>query len=116
MLLNNGYVLKYVLNNGLVLKKVHKVIKFNQNFWLKPYIGINIDLRKKAKDDFEKYFYKLRKHRDIKLVTTETRRNYLESEPNDHTKFFFHRSSISIRNEETEILMNKPIYLGLSVL
>ena len=38
--------LKQALNNGLVLKKVHKVIKFNQNAWLKPYIDMNTDLRK----------------------------------------------------------------------
>ena len=51
--------LKQALNHGLVLKKVHKVIKFNQNAWLKPYIDMNTDLRKKAKNDFEKYFFKL---------------------------------------------------------
>ena len=43
--------LKQALNNGLVLKKVHRVIKFNQNAWLKPYIDMNTDLRKKVKID-----------------------------------------------------------------
>ena len=46
--------LKQALNHGLVLKKFHKVIKFNQNARLKPYIDMNTDLRKKAKHDFEK--------------------------------------------------------------
>ena len=41
--------LKQALNHGLVLKKVHGVIKFNQNAWLKPYIGVNTDLRNRAK-------------------------------------------------------------------
>ena len=50
--------LKQALNYGLVLKKVHKVIKFNQSAWLKPYIDMNIDLRKKkAKNGFEKDFF-----------------------------------------------------------
>ena len=49
--------LKPALNHGLVLKKVHKVIKFIQNAWLNTYIDINTDLRKKAKYDFEKDFF-----------------------------------------------------------
>ena len=49
---------KQALNHGLVLRKVYKVIKFNQNASLKSYIYINTDLRKKAKNDFEKDFFK----------------------------------------------------------
>ena len=49
--------LKQALNNGLILKKVHKVIKFNQNAWLKLYIDMNTDLRKKAKKLFWKRFF-----------------------------------------------------------
>ena len=49
--------LKQALNHGLVLKKVHRVIKFNQNAWLKPYIDMNTDLRKIAKNDFENFFF-----------------------------------------------------------
>ena len=84
------------------MDKVHRVIKFNQKTWLKPYIDMNHDLRKKAKNDFEKQFFKLinntyfqktmenvRKDRDIKFVTTEARRNYLVSEPNYYTTNFF---------------------------
>ena len=48
--------LKQALNHGLVFKKVHKVIKFNQNAWLKPYIDMNTDLRKNTKNDFQKVF------------------------------------------------------------
>ena len=76
--------MKQTLNHGIFLKKVHRVIKLNQNAWLKSFIDINTDLRKKGKNDFEKDFFKLmnnavfgenmenmRKHRDIQLVTTE---------------------------------------------
>ena len=52
-------VLKQALNHGLVLKKVHRVIQFNQKDWLKPYIDMNTKLRKEAKNDFEKDFFKL---------------------------------------------------------
>ena len=51
--------LKQTLNYGLVLKKVHRIIKFNQKAWVKPYIDMNTDLRKKTKINFEKDFFKL---------------------------------------------------------
>ena len=46
--------LKQALNHRLVFTKVHEGIKFNQNAWLKPYVDMNRDLRRKAKNDFEK--------------------------------------------------------------
>ena len=52
-------ILKQALSHGLLLKKIHRVIRFNQNAWLKPYVYMNTDLRKKNKNDFEKYFFKL---------------------------------------------------------
>ena len=52
-------VLKQALNHGLVLKKVHRIIQFYQKDWLKPYIDMNTELRKKAKNDFQKDFFKL---------------------------------------------------------
>ena len=63
---------------------------------------------------FGKTIENMRKHRHIKLVTTERRRNYLASEP---CYKVFHRISISNRNEKkTQILMNKPVYLRLAIL
>ena len=52
-------VLKQALNHRLILKKVHRVIQFNQKDWLNPYIDMNTKLRKEAKNDFEKDFLKL---------------------------------------------------------
>ena len=108
---------------------MHSVIQFNQKAWLKPYIDMNTELRKEAKNDFEKDFFKLmnnavfgktmenvRKHRDIKLVTTDKRRNQLASEPNYHTTKYFSENLIAIETEKTKVKMNKPIYLGMSIL
>ena len=50
---------KQTLNHGLVLRNVHRVIKFNQNVWLKPYIDMNTDLTKKLKNNIDKDFFKL---------------------------------------------------------
>ena len=51
--------LKQALDQGLILKKVHRVIKFNENVWLKPFIDMNSELRKNTRNYFEKYFFKL---------------------------------------------------------
>ena len=121
--------LKQELNHGLILKKVPRVIPFNQKAWLKPYIDLNTELRKEAKNGFEKDFFKLmnnavfgktmenvRKHRDIKLVTTDKRRNQLASEPNYHTTKYFSENLMAIEMKKTKVKMNKPIYLGMSIL
>ena len=57
----------------------------------------------------------VRKHRNIKLVTTRRRTNYLVSQPNYHTRKFFTENLFPIEMRKTQILMNKPIYLGLSI-
>ena len=121
--------LKQALNHGLKFKKIHRVIEFNQKAWLKPYIEMNAALRKLAKNDFEKDLFKLmnnsvfgktmeniRKHRDIKLVTTDKKRSKLVSEPNYHTINLISEYLSIIKMKKTKIKMNKPIYLGLSML
>ena len=65
---------------------------------------------------FGKAIKNVRKHRHFKLVTTERRRNYLVSEPNYHTTKFFTENLLAIEMRKTQILMNKPVYLGLSIL
>ena len=91
------------------------MIKFNRNVWLKSYINTNTDLRRKAKNDFERDIFKLmnnavfgktmenvRKYGDIKLVTAERRRNYLVSEPNYHTTNFFREKLLEIEMEKKQ--------------
>ena len=65
---------------------------------------------------FGKTMENVRKHRDIKLVTTEKRRNYLVSEPNCHSTKFFAKNLLAIEMRKTQIFMNKPVYLDLSIL
>ena len=90
---------------------------------------MNTELRKLAKDDFEKDLFKLmnnavfgktmeniRKHRDIKLVTTDKKRSKLVSEPNYHTINYISEDLSIIEMNKTRVKMNKPIYLRLSIL
>ena len=90
---------------------------------------MNPKLRKEAKNEFEKDFFKLmnnfvfgktmenvRKHRDNKLVTTEEKRIKLISEPNYHTIKHFSKNLLTIEMKKTKVKMNKPVYLGMSIL
>ena len=90
---------------------------------------MNAELRKLARNDFKKAFFKLmnnavlgkamenvRKHRNIKLVTTDKKGNKLVSEPNYHTMNYVSNDLSIIEMNKTRVKMNKPIYLGLSIL
>ena len=115
--------------HGLKQKKVHKVLHFDQKPWLKSYIEMSTELRKKAKNDFEKDFFKLmnnavfgkpmenvRKNSEIKLVTTDMGRNKLVSEPNYHAIKLFSENLVAIEMRKTIVKMNKPIYVGMGIL
>ena len=65
---------------------------------------------------FGKTMENVRKHRDIKLVTTDEKRNKLVSEPNYHTTKRFSENLLAIEMKKTKVKMNKPIYLGMSIL
>ena len=90
---------------------------------------MNTELKKEAKNDFEKDLFKLmnnsvfektmeniRKHRDIKLVTTDKKRSKLVSEPNYRTINLISEDLSIIEMKKTKVKINKPIYLGLSIL
>ena len=121
--------LKQSLNHRLVLKKVHRVIQFNQKSLPKPDIDMNTELRQKTKNNSEKDFFKLmnnvvfgktienmRNYRNTKLVIKERRRSYLVSQPNYQTIKFFTENFLAIEMRKTQMLINKPVYLCLSIL
>ena len=125
----HALALKQALNHGLKFKKVHRVISFRQEYWLKPYIDMNTDLRKDGNTDFEKDFFKLmnnsvfrktmenvRNHRDIRVVTTDKRRSILVSEPNYHSTKYISKDLLIMEIKKVELRMNKPTYLGQAIL
>ena len=90
---------------------------------------MNTKLRTEAKNDFEKDFFKLmnnavfgktmknvRKNRDIKLVTTDKIKSQLASESNYHTSKHFSENLTAIEMKKPKVKMNKPLYLGMSIL
>ena len=170
------YVLHYrnlqlYLSLGMQLTKVHKVLKFDQSPWMQPYIAKNTELRKLAKNDFEKDFFKLmnnavshswislfslfqmnlsaefvncptrllldwvsfsvslvqvfgktmenvRKRVDVKLLRSDEEQKILKyvAKPTFTRQEIFHEHLVAIQNRKEKVLLNKPIYVGMSVL
>ncbi|XP_057656772.1 uncharacterized protein LOC130894170 [Diorhabda carinulata] len=124
--------LKQMLANGLKIKKIHKILKFNQSAWLRPYIELNTRLRAAATNDFEKNLYKLannavfgktmeniRKHRIVKLVKTWNGRygaKNLISSVRFHSRTVFNENLIAVELTKSELVFNKPLYVGMTVL
>ena len=112
-----------------VLKNVHRVIQLNQKAWIESHIHMNSKLRTDAKNEFEKKKIKLMnnsvfgktmdiiwKQRDVKFATINEKRSCLVSTPNYHTTKWFSENSLAKEMEKIKIEMNKPVYLGLSIL
>ena len=118
---------KASVKSWISFQKVYGAIKFNPKICLKSYIEMNTELKKKK--DFEKDFFQLmnnsvfgdvmenvRKHRDIKLVTTEKKKNHLVLEPNYNSLKFFTENLMAIEMRKTQIFINEPVHFGLSIL
>ena len=121
--------LKQYLQEGMILKKVHPGIKFHQKPWMEPYIRKNTDLRKKAKNAFEKDFFKLmnnsvfgktieniRKRQNVILVDDRKLANKLSSKPNFDRATIFDENLVACHMKKTEVYLNKPIYVGQAIL
>ena len=128
------YVLHYrnlqlYLDLGLKLKKVHRVLEFDQSPWLKQYIDFNTEKRKDAKNAFEKDFFKLmnnsvfgktmenlRKRVDVRLVTDEKKLIKLASRPTYVSSKIFNESLVAVHKIKETLLLNKPAYVGMCIL
>ena len=117
------------LRLGMKLKRIHRGIKFVASEWMKPYINMNTELRTKAKNNFEKDFFKLmnnsvfgktmeniRNRVNVKLVNNEEKARKLIAKPNYRSCKIFGENLISVHLKKTSLLMNKPVYLGACIL
>ncbi|XP_050062269.1 uncharacterized protein LOC126551919 [Aphis gossypii] len=121
--------LQQAIDNGLIVEKVHRVLEFSQSDWLAKYIQLNTDMRKKARNDFEKDFFKLmnnaifgktmqskRKEIKMELVSCERRLQKLINKTTfKHcTRYSDTLSAVTLANKI--IKFDKPIYIGFAVL
>ena len=128
------YVLHYknlqsYLNLGLKLKRVHRVLEFNQSPWLKQYIDFNTQKRTNAKNSFEKDFFKLmnnsvfgktmenlRKRVDVRLVTDKEKLLKLASKPTYVSSKIFNENLVAVHKIKETLTLNRPAYVGMCIL
>ena len=121
--------LKQCLNLGLKITNIHRGIKFKESQWLKKYIALNTDLRTKARNEFEKDFFKImnnsvfgktmeniRNRVNIKLVTDKKKAERLAAKPNFKHCNIFNKNLIAIHMKKTFLTFDKPVYLGMHIL
>ena len=128
------YILHYrnlqsYLSLGLKLKKIHRVLQFDQSPWLKQYIDFNTQKRTHAKNSFEKDFFKLmnnsvfgktmeniRKRVDVRLVTSKEKLLKLASKPTYVSSKIFNENLVAVHKIKETLTMNRPAYVGACIL
>ena len=124
--------LQLYLSLGMKLKKIHRILEFNETPWMEPYIRINTEFRKKSKSAFEKDFYKLmnnsvfgktmenlRKRVDIKVVRTygspkeKEQIRKIIAKPNYDRAVIFSEELSALHSHKTRLKLNKPVYVGM---
>ena len=129
----NNYVIHYrnlqqCLEKGLILKKVHRILKFKQKDWMKPYIDFNTQKRKEAINDADKNFFKLRNNSVCGKTMENMRKNknnYYKkqkdlikhiSKPSYVSHKIFDKNLVAIHEKKICLTLSKPIYVGFTVL
>ena len=124
-------MVKFYVRHGMKVDKVHEIISFKQSKWLEKYIKFNTQKRNQAINDFEKYFYKTLNDafygNSMENVRNRIRVQVIRKDDSDkimkqQSKLIFNGIHNSYDNydsytfKQNEVLMDKPIYLGFSVL
>ena len=114
---------------GIIITKIHRGIKFREEPWMKSYIELNTKLRTKAKNDFEKDFFKLmnnsvfgktmeniRNRVDVRLVNDRKKAEKLIAKPSLKHWTRFDENLIAVHMKRTKLKFNKPVYCGMAIL
>ncbi|MES9880481.1 MAG: hypothetical protein ABW185_06315 [Sedimenticola sp.] len=121
--------LKLYLQLGMRIKRIHHVLEFYQEAWLKPYIDFNTRKRAEAKTEFERIYYKLmnnsvfgklmecqRKHVDVSLTNSEKKLKKLTAKPTFRESRIFNENLVGVNCKRNKVLINRPIFAGQTVL
>ena len=121
--------LQYCLPLGMMLIKVYRILKFKQSNWLKEYIEFNTEKRKNAVSEFEKNFLKLlinciygksmeniQRRISVKLINNSKDYHRCVSKPNFISQNKFDKNFIAVHHIKSVLTLNKPIYVGYSIL
>jgi len=121
--------LKQCLKLGMKVTKIHKILEFDQSPWMKTYIELNTEMRKKATNEFEKDFYKLmnnspfgktmeniRNRVDVQLVKSEKEAEKLVNQPRFKRFNTFDENLVAVHMKRKKLYFNKPIYVGVAIL
>ena len=124
-------MLKFYVRHGMVVEKVHEILSFKQSRWLEGYISFNTQKRSKAKNDFEKDFFKLlvnaafgkflenvRNRLGLELIKKDNIKKIIDQQ----SKLTFNSIQKSYENydsytfKKNEVVMDKAIYVGFTIL
>ena len=121
--------LQLYLSLGMQLTKIHEGLKFKQSDWLKKFVDFNTDKRKNEANNFEKYFFKLminsvfgktmenlRKRISVELINNAKYYDKCISKPNFVSQKIFSKNIVAIHKIKPVLTLNKPIYVGFSIL
>lgn len=121
--------LKQYIQLGMRMTKIHRAVEFSQSPWLKGYIDFNTQMRKAAKNEFEKDFFKLmnnavfgktmenlRKRVTLELVHTARRMRKLCAKPNFEAVTIFNEDLAAVHLKKVQLFLNRPIYVGFCIL
>ena len=121
--------LQLYLDLGLKIKKVNRVLEFDQSPWLIQFFDFNTEKRKDAKNSFEKDFFKLmnnsvfgktmenlRKRVDVRLVTDEKKLDKLTSKPTYVSSTIFNENLMAVHKVKETLTLDRPAYVGMCIL
>ena len=115
--------LQYYLKMGMKLTKVHRISRFQQRAWLKPWIDFNTGKRKEAKSDFEKGLFKLMKNavygktmEDKRKQDNDVRYEKCVNIPTFKNRFIINENLVGVEKTKSVFKLDKPIFLGMTIL